>query len=430
MVLCISGGGTGGHLAIVRAIASACKELNEGGLASTLNTTSHLSANFDETTSHPSTTPHSTANFDSIASHPTATFDETTTDKTAPSSKITPPTKEIEPITCIYIGSMRGQDRAWFENSPLFRATYFLDSEGVVNHRGLGLLRPLYKQYKGLFSAKAILLREGVDALVSVGGYSSGPASLAAIALGLPLYIHEQNATSGRLNRLLSPFAKRVFLSFYDPLHDVKDKYRLIRYPVPDAISEHYRVRKEIKTIAFVGGSQGAKALNNLALKIAPKLIERGYDIIHQCGERDYSRVHEAYKDMGLNTSVDLFAFRPELYRTLDNASICIARAGASSVFELASLGLPCIYVPYPHAASNHQYYNAMHFVQQGLGYMALEDEFLSEKALHYIDAYDAMVEDTRRVEVVSRGLAKYSRKDGSHEVIREIFDEVSARRR
>jgi UDP-N-acetylglucosamine--N-acetylmuramyl-(pentapeptide) pyrophosphoryl-undecaprenol N-acetylglucosamine transferase len=258
-------------------------------------------------------------------------------------------------IPVVYIGSVQGQDRAWFEEDGDFAARYFLQSGGVVDKRGLGKLASLATIAKSTLEARKILARHGVRGVVSVGGYSAAPASFGALSAGIPLFIHEQNAHVGRLNRLLRPFARRFFCSFlppYDP------------YPVREIFYATRRRRQRLKSIIFLGGSQGASQINELALKMAPALAKSGVQIIHQCGESHIEDVMKAYEKMGIEA--ELFGFDPALHEKVARADLAIARSGASTVWELAANALPAIYLPYPYAAGDHQRHNALFMERRG----------------------------------------------------------------
>ncbi len=131
----------------------------------------------------------------------------------------------------------------------------------------------------------------------SVGGFSSAPTAFASKLLNIPLVIHEQNAHIGSLNRLLKPYAK-YFISSYEKDSPIKD------YPVSEEFFKKARVREKLETIIFLGGSQGAVAINNLALTIAKDLNRRGIKIIHQAGERNIKEVEKRYKELGVEAEV------------------------------------------------------------------------------------------------------------------------------
>lgn len=290
---------------------------------------------------------------------------------------------KAQQIPCIYIGSLSGQDRQWFEGSDIFTQTHFLDSTGVVNKQGLGKLKALYKTYKAVRKCRAIFKAHSIKALISVGGFSAAGASVAAISRGIPFFIHEQNAMSGTLNRVLFPFAKAVFGSFTLPTQ----KFVVCDYPVREEFFTKARTRSEVRHILFLGGSQGALAINNLALEIVPTLLKQGFVITHQCGEHDLARVSEQYNNLGLLDSINLFAFNSHIVEVLSQADVCIGRAGASSVWESCANGLPCFFIPYPYAHKNHQYLNARALSDDGLCGLCPQAELSTQKVLAFIQS-------------------------------------------
>ena len=213
--------------------------------------------------------------------------------------------------------------------------------------------------------------------LFSVGGYSAAPAAFAALLLRIPLVIHEQNAYIGSLNRLLRPFSK-AFLSSYEESSPIRS------YPVASRFFTLARTRSTIKTVIFLGGSQGAKAINEYALEVAPKLHKRGIKIIHQAGVRFENEVKSAYE--ALETPAVVFGFSKALDRYLQEADFAVARAGASTLWELTAMGLPALFVPYPYAAADHQYHNAKFLSDKGLAWIKREVDLSSENLLQKLE--------------------------------------------
>ena len=270
----------------------------------------------------------------------------------------------------LYVGSESGQDRAWFEMDDDFAAKLFLPTRGVVNRRGLAKLSALKEAAVGAWKARSFLKRHNVSAVLSVGGFSAAPAAFAALMGGVPLFIHEQNAVSGRLNRLLAPFARRFFGSFGIEAWD---------YPVRDVFFTTARRRERVERVLFLGGSQGAKAINDFALSVARELQARNIAILHQAGRRDLERVRSAYETMGVKAEV--FDFDSRLHERVAAADFAVARAGASTLWELAANRLPTLFVPYPYAAGDHQYHNARHLADAGAGWV-VRQETLEPKVL------------------------------------------------
>jgi len=277
----------------------------------------------------------------------------------------------------IFIGSTHGQDRKYFEVGSQFKETYFLETTGVVNQRGLGKIKALFKVFKAFFKARKLLKMHNINATYSVGGFSAAPASFATLSKSLPLFIHEQNAVYGRLNRLLKPLASS-FISAYDKNPTIEG------YPVKEQFYSSSRVRETLNTIIFLGGSHGAKAINDLALGVAEQLSKRQVKIIHQAGEADYERVKKSYEELGIE--VELYAFTKELPVLIARADLAISRAGASTLWELTANGCPAFYVPYPYAAGDHQYYNAKFIVDKHMGWCEREGDMLENKLLEILD--------------------------------------------
>jgi len=309
----------------------------------------------------------------------------------------------------IFIGSTKGQDKKYFQNHSDFSNVYFLETTGVVNQKGLWKFVALFKVFIAFFKARAILKKHNIQATYSVGGFSAAPASMASISRFIPFFIHEQNAVEGRLNKLLKPFAKR-FISAYDSNSIIKG------YPVKDVFFKTARVRENLKTIIFLGGSHGAKAINDLALSTCRELQSRGIKIIHQAGEADFERVKQEYK--ALHVEAEVYAFTKELDSLIAKSDLAISRAGASTLWELTANGCPALYVPYPYAAGDHQYHNAKFIVENELGWCEREGDNLKNVLLEILEA---------DLKSKSEALLEYSQKDVAKKMIKDLVEVVNA---
>jgi len=277
----------------------------------------------------------------------------------------------------IYIGSTKGQDRAWFGEDKQFKKTYFLPTQGVVNQGFLGKIKSVFMLIKATHKARKILKEANVKVVFCVGGFSAAPTSFAAKLLGIPLVIHEQNAAIGSLNKLLRSRSK-AFVSSYEESSPIK------AYPIKKEYFEKSRIRDDIKTIMFLGGSQGAKAINELALKLAPTLKERNIKIIHQAGERNIKEVEQAYKELDIEAEV--FGFTTKISDFMKEADFAIARSGASTLWELSAMACPALFIPYPYAAGDHQFYNAKFLVDQEVAWIMRESEIEIDKVISLLD--------------------------------------------
>ncbi|WP_457595813.1 UDP-N-acetylglucosamine--N-acetylmuramyl-(pentapeptide) pyrophosphoryl-undecaprenol N-acetylglucosamine transferase [Hydrogenimonas sp.] len=295
-----------------------------------------------------------------------------------------------------YAGSESGQDRSWFGEDDAFAGSLFLPTRGVVNQKALGRLAALGAIAAASVKARRFLRDNRVDGVVSVGGYSAAPAALAAITGGVPLLIHEQNAAPGRLNRLLRPFARRFFSSYEGERVD---------YPVREAFFAAARPRERVERVVFLGGSQGARAINDLALALAPRLAEAGIGIIHQTGRREWERVKEAYDTMGV--AADCFPFHPALHEKIAAADFAISRAGASTLWELAANRLPALFIPYPYAAGDHQYHNARYLAERGAGWVVRQEALTPDLAWERLQHADVAAASSKLAELVRPGGAE-----------------------
>ena len=277
----------------------------------------------------------------------------------------------------IYIGSTKGQDQAWFKDDKQFKSTHFLQTQGVVNQGILGKIKSIFMLIKATFQARKILKENRAKVVFCVGGFSAAPTSFASKMLNIPLVIHEQNATIGSLNRLLRSYST-AFISSYEEESPIK------AYPIKEEFFEKSRIREKVKTIIFLGGSQGAVAINKLALSLASTLKDKKIKIIHQAGERNIENVKKEYQAIGIEAEV--FGFTTKLSNYMEQADFAIARSGASTLWELSAMACPTLYIPYPYAAGDHQFYNAKFLVDQDVAWIMRESELDIEKVITILD--------------------------------------------
>ena len=305
--------------------------------------------------------------------------------------------RKIKPI---FIGSINGQDKEWFENDKDFEEKYFLKSSGIMNKNFIGKIISFFNILKLSINCRKIFKKHNIEKIITVGGFSSAPASLTAILMKKNIYIHEQNSIIGKLNNLVKPYAKEFFSS-YTKESKIQD------YPIDDKFFETARIRKKIKTIIFLGGSQGASNLNNFAMYIAPKLEKMDIKVIHQTGKQDYHKILTFYKKINLNA--DVFIFSKDINKKMEEADLAISRAGASTLWELVANGLPTIFVPYPYAVGNHQYFNAKFLEDKDLAFLKKEDELTEEFFFEILN---------KDLSNISKNLTKLINKNGAKKIV------------
>lgn len=270
---------------------------------------------------------------------------------------------EKEPHSSIlFVGGTYGMEKELCKKADIpFIA---LEVQGFIG-KGLKSIKALYLLIKAYFQAKALLKKEEIDCVIGFGGYASAPCILAARSLKRKIYFHEQNAFPGAVHRYFASFADKIMLSI--PIEkgiyseNITKKCIITGNPVRKEIAQ--LTQKEVeksqgKKLLILGGSLGAKSINTLIVSLLELLHIENIEITHQCGAKEYEKVSSAYKDSPYPSSC-VHSFIEDMQKAYRDADIIIARAGASSLAELACVAKPVILIPFPFAAHNHQFYNA-----------------------------------------------------------------------
>ena len=314
----------------------------------------------------------------------------------------------------LFIGTERG-----IESKMLAGGKFPLRTIQALPLKGRSLwgkAKALWMLPRAICEAWHILKEFRPQIMVGVGGYASGPALVAGFLLGIKRAIHEQNLVPGMTNRLLKWITQRIFISFeetkeYFPAHrtlftgmPVRKEILLCR---PGGASPGRDGRRPGGrfTLFVFGGSAGAHRINQAMMEALEPLQEiRGMlKIFHQTGSEDFEAVSTAYRKAGFDSLAR--PFFEEMAPCYGSSDLVICRAGASTIAELALCGKAAIFVPYPHAAHQHQLINARALVKRGAGRL-IRDEALNGTSLsrEVLDLYHHP-EDQRRMEQAIRPL-------------------------
>ncbi|MGY0399774.1 MAG: undecaprenyldiphospho-muramoylpentapeptide beta-N-acetylglucosaminyltransferase [Ostreibacterium sp.] len=228
--------------------------------------------------------------------------------------------------------------------------------------RGNGITRLIKSPimvFLAVMQAKKIVKAVKPDIFVGFGGFASGPGAVAAKLSGVPVLVHEQNAAMGMTNKIVSWWAKRVLLAF--PI--VGKSNKVVGNPIRRCITTIpfpiVRIRQNAPfRLLVIGGSLGAKAINDIIPSVLKDLLHK-VELTHQTGEKTYIETRNTYQQLGLIEQVKVIAYIDDIGDAYADADLVIARSGALTVSEIASVGLAAIFIPLPHAVDNHQYLNA-----------------------------------------------------------------------
>ena len=253
---------------------------------------------------------------------------------------------------------------------------------GQVSGRGFRAVPGLLRIAAGFPAAAAVLRRRRPDLVFGVGGYASVPVAAAATLLRVPLFLQEQNSVPGRSNRILARHAVRVFAGFAGAVPFLPPgRTEVTGNPVRSEIVAAARERgadwppEEPFTVLALGGSRGARTINDRVLEMARRGKRDGKEIrfLLQTGAQEHAAVSTAVREEGLR--IEPFAFTERIGELFPRCHAVLMRAGALSISEAALFGRPCVLVPYPYAADDHQAGNAREFCAAGAGVWIQEAE-------------------------------------------------------
>ncbi|HEY8492622.1 MAG TPA: undecaprenyldiphospho-muramoylpentapeptide beta-N-acetylglucosaminyltransferase [Myxococcota bacterium] len=311
----------------------------------------------------------------------------------------------------LFVGSARGMEAKLVPDAGHELVT--LPARPLAGRGPLAKVGALGAFARASAAAVGLLRRRGVDLVLSVGGYAAAPAAAAAIALRRPLVLVEPNAIAGRTNRWMARFASRVFTAFraaeaaFAGRAPVETSGAPLRRAVVEAFASGgpRRVPAPPFRLLVVGGSQGARQLNEAMIAALPELDPARIEVFHQTGEADRERVAEAYARAGVRATV--VAFDAALASRYQWADVALCRAGAMTVAELAMAGLPALLVPYPYATDDHQRANARALEEAGAARLldpaGFDGKQLAQALGELLARPDALLEMGRRARALAQ---------------------------
>jgi UDP-N-acetylglucosamine--N-acetylmuramyl-(pentapeptide) pyrophosphoryl-undecaprenol N-acetylglucosamine transferase len=277
-------------------------------------------------------------------------------------------------------------------------------------------------------TALRVLWRRRPDVVMGGGGFVAGPAGLAAVLARVPLVLTEADSHLGLANRLLAGRARRVCLAF--PIEGREgERYALTGRPVPRAVLDadrgaaraRFGIAEGARCLLVMGGSQGARSVNECAIAALAERPGRDFDVIHLAGRRDFDALEERLAAAPHNERYTLLAYEPDLGECLAACDLVLGRAGAS-IFELAAAGRPALLVPYPHAAAGHQESNAAWMAAAGAAAVIRDEELEAGRLAAEIDA---LLGDEARLAAMAAASAALAMPDAAQRIAAEVLGAV-----
>ncbi len=265
--------------------------------------------------------------------------------------------QEMLHVQLLFVGSEYGPEKELAQKAGI--DFIGLPVRGVLG-RGIRAVSAVVSMGRAIFEAKKIVRYFKPDVALGFGGYASFASIVAAKMLKVPTAIHEQNAVVGVSNKILGKLVDRIFVSMPTNGGFSEKKCILTGNPVRTAVAEVAAFEHDFsgKRLLIVGGSQGAKALNDIILENLSYLQALKIQLWHQTGTQDYERVRAAYANIGMDAS-RVMAFVEDMPKAYAWSDLVLSRSGASTVAELAAAGRGAFFVPFPYATHDHQTANA-----------------------------------------------------------------------
>lgn len=279
--------------------------------------------------------------------------------------------------------------KAGLESRVIPEADIEIDWLSVSGLRGKGIfskVAAVFKLAKACLEARKILTQRKPDVVLGMGGFVAAPGGFMARMLKIPLIIHEQNRVVGTTNRLLAKIATKVLQGFpnsFDAKFNAICTGNPLRKSVIEVVNQAHSLRNETLRILIVGGSQGAKALNE-NVPNAMALLKNAVQVRHQTGSAMQSDVAETYKKLNLNAEVS--AFIDDMATAYSWADLIICRAGAMTVSEVAAMGIPAIFIPLPNAIDDHQTANTKYLSEANAAILVKQSDLTAKNLAQQIE--------------------------------------------
>ena len=276
---------------------------------------------------------------------------------------------------------------------------------------------------KSIRQVKRIIRDFRPDVGVGVGGYASGAAMWAAAQMGIPILLQEQNGFAGVTNKILKDKAAKICVA-YEGMERFfpADKIILTGNPVrQNLLQGKRRVERgesRVKSLLIIGGSLGARTINEAVIAALPTLAAADIHVVWQTGKIYYEKCKAAWVAAGSPKHIECLDFLSDMPDRYAQADLVISRAGASSISEICLLGKPAILVPSPNVAEDHQTHNAMALVRKDAAVLVKD----AEAADQLIPTALELIQDDKRLKTLHTNVLKLAQKDSAKRIAEEVM--------
>jgi UDP-N-acetylglucosamine--N-acetylmuramyl-(pentapeptide) pyrophosphoryl-undecaprenol N-acetylglucosamine transferase len=302
--------------------------------------------------------------------------------------------KKDKNVEFLYIGTEKGLESKIVprEKNIPFKSIHITGFKRKISFENV---KTVLRFLKGVRDSKKMLKEFKPDVVIGTGGYVCGPVVYAAAKMGIPTIVHEQNSVPGLTNKFLSRYVDKIAICFEEARKFFPEqKVVLTGNPRASEVLGQDGIRGrlssglklKVPTVLIFGGSRGARPINEAVVKSLTELSSKPYQVLYVTGDVHFDEVQKEVELVGNPENVIIKPFIHNMPEVLAGIDLTVSRAGATTLAELTSLGIPSILIPSPYVTDNHQEKNARALSDNGAARLLLEKDLTGLKLVEHID--------------------------------------------
>ncbi|MFJ5713402.1 undecaprenyldiphospho-muramoylpentapeptide beta-N-acetylglucosaminyltransferase [Neobacillus sp. NPDC093127] len=339
--------------------------------------------------------------------------------------------KENKDAEFLYIGTINGLESKLVPRENIaFKSIHITGFKRKLSFENV---KTIIRFLKGVTDSKRILKEFKPDIVIGTGGYVCGPVVYAAAKLRIPTIIHEQNSVPGLTNKFLSRYVNKIAICFEEAKNYFPgDKVVFTGNPRASEVIGKDGIKGRLSAglsttmpaVLIFGGSRGARPINEAVVKALSELAEKPYQVLYITGDVHYEAVKKEAELIGSPRNVVIKPFIHNMPEVLAGIDLVVSRAGATTLAEITSLGIPSVLVPSPYVTNNHQEKNARSLSNHGAAELLLEKDLNSKSLVNSIDQILLNNEIVKEMKVKAKKIGVPDSAERLYSLMRQLVKE------
>jgi UDP-N-acetylglucosamine--N-acetylmuramyl-(pentapeptide) pyrophosphoryl-undecaprenol N-acetylglucosamine transferase len=339
--------------------------------------------------------------------------------------------KENKNAQFLYIGTKNGLESTIVPREKIpFKSIHIT---GFKRKLSLDNIKTVLRFLKGVRDSKKMLKDFKPDIVIGTGGYVCGPVVYAAAKLNIPTIVHEQNSVPGLTNKFLSRYVNKVAICFDEAKeYFPKEKVVFTGNPRASEVNGKDGIRGRLSAglsttmpaVLIFGGSRGARPINDAVIKALSEFGEKPYQVLYVTGDVHFKDVQNEVELVGNPKNVVIKPFIHNMPEVLSGIDLVVSRAGATTLAEITSLGIPSILVPSPYVTNNHQEKNARSLSDHGAAELLLEKDLNNKSLIQQIDKILLDNEYLKTMKIKAKKLGVPDSADRLYKLMKQLIQE------